>query len=143
MISDSECERSEVGFTSAEDKRSSIPRSSKSNDNVSSDEEDRGSGSGYSGTHLGVSVFDFLDRLGSRSPCLYNPVYCPELQQTVLRPFSHLSDLQLWDYYVREELRHGPYYDPEYAEIDATQEEEGHTGEIRAKKCTLTQGQEF
>jgi len=34
---------------------------------------------------------------------------------SMLRPFSHMSDLVLWDYYIKEELRYGPSYDLEIA----------------------------
>ena len=138
---DSECERMEVGFTTAEDKSCSMPRSHRSNDNLSSDEEDRlSAASGYSATHLGVSVFDYIDRLMTKSSVMFNTMYCVELQQKVLRPFSHQSDLVIWDYYIKEELRHGPFYDPEYAEMDLAQEDEGNLCEARAQTSTITQG---
>ena len=136
---DSECERAEVGFIEVREKRSSIPRSSRSNDTQSSDEEERGSNQGFPGTHLGVSVFDFIDKLNQRTSSLHNPLFCPELQQTVLRPFSHMSDLVLWDYYIEEELRFGPCYDMEYAEIDLTLQDEGNLDPRETNK-TLTKG---
>lgn len=42
----------------------------------------------------------------------------------VLRPQSHLANLQVWQYYLREELRHGPSYDIEIVQLDREQEEE-------------------
>ncbi|XP_023320914.1 myotubularin-related protein 13 isoform X8 [Eurytemora carolleeae] len=139
FLLDSECERAEVGFIEVREKRSSIPRSSRSNDTQSSDEEERGSNQGFPGTHLGVSVFDFIDKLNQRTSSLHNPLFCPELQQTVLRPFSHMSDLVLWDYYIEEELRFGPCYDMEYAEIDLTLQDEGNLDPRETNK-TLTKG---
>ena len=35
-------------------------------------------------------------RESARSPTFHNPLYCTELHQAVLRPFSHMSDLVLW-----------------------------------------------
>ena len=97
------------------------------------------------GAHLGISVFDYIERAGAKSPVFYNTVYCPELQQAVLRPFSHLSDLVLWDYYTGEEMRHGPPYDPEYADLDLASDEEvkslvGDLSGYGPAKSTLTQG---
>jgi hypothetical protein len=127
-----------------------MPRSSRSSDLPSSDEDDRasscgGGGGPASGAHLGFSVFDYIERTGAKSPLFYNTVYCPELQQAVLRPFSHLSDLAVWDYYTGEELRHGPPYDPEYADLDLSADEEVKslsdvTASGRPVKSTLTQG---
>ena len=54
----------------------------------------------------------------------HNNLYCPELQQAVLRPFSHISDLVLWDYYIKEELRGGPAYDLEIAGLEAMAEDD-------------------
>ena len=71
---------------------------------------------------------------------MFNTMYCVELQQRVLRPFSHQSDLVIWDYYIKEELRHGPFFDPEYAELDMAQEDEGNLCEIRSNQSTITQG---
>jgi hypothetical protein len=123
-----------------------MPRSSRSTDLPSSDEDDRTSSCGgpTSGAHLGYSVFDYIERVGAKSPIFYNTVYCPELQQAVLRPFSHLSDLALWDYYTGEELHHGPPYDPEYFDLDlASDEEVKSLGDVSCHhlvKSTLTQG---
>ena len=149
-----------MGLNSTEDRRTSMPRSNRSTDLPSSDEEDRasscggggtlgGGGSGGGASHLGLSVFDYIERAGAKSPLFFNTVYCPELQQAVLRPFSHLSDLVLWDYYTGEELRHGPPYDPEYADLDVAADEEVKSlgGDIstslRPVKSTLTQGEFF
>jgi hypothetical protein len=127
-----------------------MPRSSnRSTDLPSSDDEDRASNGPTTPTtlHLGISVFDYIERAGTKSPLFFNTVYCPELQQAVLRPFSHLSDLVLWDYYTGEELRHGPPYDPEYADLDLAADEEVKSlasgdlsGYQRHVKSTLNQG---
>ena len=92
--------------------------------------------------HLGVSIFDYISREAARTPHFHNTLYCTELQQPVLRPFSHMSDLVLWDYYVREELRFGPPYDLEIAGLETAQEEELETtnGEVVVAKQSLTFG---
>ena len=38
----------------------------------------------------------YILRESARSPTFHNPLYCTELHQAVLRPFSHMSDLVLW-----------------------------------------------
>ena len=38
----------------------------------------------------------YIFRESARSPTFHNPLYCTELHQAVLRPFSHMSDLVLW-----------------------------------------------
>ena len=50
-----------------------------------------------------------------------------------------MSDLVLWDYYIEEELRFGPCYDMEYAEIDLTLQDEGNLDPRETNK-TLTKG---
>ena len=50
-----------------------------------------------------------------------------------------MSDLVLWDYYIEEELRFGPSYDMEYAEIDLTLQDEGNLDPRETNK-TLTKG---
>ena len=115
--------------------RPSMPRSSttRSYDTsaVSSDEDETASRSGSTANGnimnskmMNLSVFDYIDQLSARKPLFFNTLYCTELQQTILRPFSNLSSLVLWDYYTHENLRSGPEYDVEYAEMDAVQEQQ-------------------
>ena len=56
-------------------------------------------------------MFDYIDRVHIKMPVFYNFMYSLDLQQTVLRPYCNISDFQIWDYYLAEELRHGPSYD--------------------------------
>ena len=56
----------------------------------------------------------------AKKTLFFNILYCPELSQKVLRPFSNLSDLVLWSYYTHENLRCGGEYDVEYADLDAS-----------------------
>ena len=42
---------------------------------------------------------------------------------------KEVSSLQLWDYYLGEELRHGPSYDPEVRSQDRQQEEEAEAAD--------------
>jgi myotubularin-related protein 5/13 len=126
FLLDSEFERKEFGFTAQEDKSGSLAKSQKGADLPSSDEESHGSAPNVTlpGSHLGVSIFDYVERQAGKSPIFYNLLYCPDLQHQVLRPFSHMSDLVVWDYYIKEELRHGPSYDVELTHMDLAMEEE-------------------
>lgn len=42
----------------------------------------------------------------------------------VLRPYSNISNLKVWDYYLKEDLAHGPSYDLEVVEKEVRMEEE-------------------
>ena len=42
----------------------------------------------------------------------------------VLRPYSNLSNLKIWDYFVTEDLAHGPSYDIEAAQREIRQNED-------------------
>lgn len=47
----------------------------------------------------------------------------------VLRPQSNLAVLDVWNYYVSEDLRHGPSYDLELIQLEACQQEETDAAE--------------
>lgn len=47
----------------------------------------------------------------------------------VLRPVKEVSALHLWGYFLGEELRHGPSYDPEVRSLDRQQEEEAEAAD--------------
>ena len=59
----------------------------------------------------------------TRSPCISNNYELYEYLQ-VLRPYSNTSNLMLWDYYLTEDLAHGPSYDFEIAETETSYQEE-------------------
>uniref|UniRef100_A0A6I8NUZ4 SET binding factor 1 n=1 Tax=Ornithorhynchus anatinus TaxID=9258 RepID=A0A6I8NUZ4_ORNAN len=56
------------------------------------------------------SVWDCVERLGRKAPVFFNYMYAPEDGQ-VLRPYSNVSNLKVWDYYTEETLAEGPPYD--------------------------------
>ncbi|XP_072945453.1 myotubularin-related protein 5 [Epargyreus clarus] len=72
------------------------------------EEEARGAGAG-----AGLALFDYIERLHQRAPLFYNLLYAPDLDNPVLRPVSALPALEVWQYYVCEELAHGAPYEPE------------------------------
>ena len=71
---------------------------------------------------IGINVFDYIDRVHVKIPVFYNFMYSLDLQQTVLRPYCNVSDFQIWEYYLEEELRHGPSYDYELILLEREEE---------------------
>jgi len=69
--------------------------------------------------NLGQSVFDYIEKQHARAPIFYNFFYMPDIENSVLRPQSQLSSLEVWEYYLGEELCHGPSYDLEIVQQDA------------------------
>uniref|UniRef100_A0A8D3CYY1 Myotubularin-related protein 5 n=1 Tax=Scophthalmus maximus TaxID=52904 RepID=A0A8D3CYY1_SCOMX len=56
------------------------------------------------------SVWDYIDRLNKKTPVFYNYMFSPE-DDEVLRPYTFISNLKVWDFYMEETLSEGPSYD--------------------------------
>ncbi|XP_069012536.1 myotubularin-related protein 5 isoform X2 [Embiotoca jacksoni] len=56
------------------------------------------------------SVWDYIDRLNKKTPIFYNYMFSPE-DDEVLRPYTFISNLKVWDFYTEETLSEGPSYD--------------------------------
>uniref|UniRef100_A0A6Q2XYB2 Uncharacterized protein n=1 Tax=Esox lucius TaxID=8010 RepID=A0A6Q2XYB2_ESOLU len=56
------------------------------------------------------SVWDYIDRLNKKTPIFFNYMFSPE-DEEVLRPYSFVSNLKVWDFYTEETLSEGPSYD--------------------------------
>ncbi|XP_054843902.1 myotubularin-related protein 5 isoform X3 [Eublepharis macularius] len=69
------------------------------------------------------SVWDYIDRLNRKVPIFFNYMYAPE-DGEVLRPYSNISNLKVWDYYIQETLSEGPSYDWELVQGQAEPSEE-------------------
>ncbi|XP_056131737.1 myotubularin-related protein 5 isoform X2 [Lampris incognitus] len=74
------------------------------------------------------SVWDYIDRLNKKTPIFYNYMFSPE-DEEVLRPYSYISNLKVWDFYTEETLSEGPSYDWEL--VRSRQE---HTAEETQEK---------
>ncbi|KAL4617971.1 myotubularin-related protein 5-like [Arapaima gigas] len=68
------------------------------------------------------SVWDYIERLNKKTPVFFNYMYAPE-DGEVLKPYSSISNLKVWDFYTKETLSESPSYDweltqgrPEHAE---------------------------
>ncbi|KAI5636911.1 DENN (AEX-3) domain-containing protein [Phthorimaea operculella] len=122
FLLDSEAQRAELGIAAADDKRADTSRLGVET-GAGSEEECGGYGSSLP-RHpaYGHSLFDYIDRHHQKSPIFYNFLYTPDLDNPVLRPVSSVCALEVWDYYVSEELSHGAPYDLEVlasnAELD-------------------------
>ncbi|XP_026182707.1 myotubularin-related protein 5 isoform X4 [Mastacembelus armatus] len=56
------------------------------------------------------SVWDYIDRLNKKTPVFYNYMFSPE-DEEVLRPYTFISNLKVWDFYTEETLSEGPSFD--------------------------------
>ncbi|XP_014253591.1 myotubularin-related protein 13 isoform X2 [Cimex lectularius] len=132
FLLDCELDRAECGITAIEDKRGSLTSHHKTVD-TGSDDESIYPGGLRAGTHtgpkLGQSVFDYIEKHNARAPVFFNFMYTPDTDQPVLRPQSHIAVLDVWNYYISEDLRHGPSYDLELVELEASQQEEADAAE--------------
>lgn len=144
FLCDTECQRSQAGFFSGHEKPAKHSRVVETH---SSDEEGGGGGAVAYGTptrngcaslSVGMDAFDYIDRQAAKSPVFHNFMFSVELQQPILRPFSHISDLKIWNYYIDEELRHGPSYDYELVHMDLEQEEEfSNVSDVTSRECII------
>ncbi|XP_053925663.1 myotubularin-related protein 5 [Cuculus canorus] len=72
---------------------------------------------------MSKSVWDYIERLHKKAPIFFNFMYAPE-DGEVLRPYSNISNLKVWDYYTEETLSEGPSYDWELTQSQADNAEE-------------------
>lgn len=122
-----------------EDKRGSLSRHHRSFDTLSDDESSLfpnggrilpGSSSTQStSTSAGQSIFDYIEKQGAKSPIFHNSFYTAETDHLVLRPYCAVSNLELWDYFLTEELSFGSPYDLEISAMDLAQAEEARAME--------------
>lgn len=146
FLLDCELERVECGIAAVEDKRGSLASHHKSVDTGSDDEGVYPGGrlaGCNSGPNLGQSVFDYIEKQHARSPLFYNFMYTPDTEHPVLRPQSYLPCLELWKYYLGEELARGPSYDLEVIQLDTQQEEESEAADgiiNKSERKVITMG---
>uniref|UniRef100_A0A672RXV7 Myotubularin-related protein 5-like n=1 Tax=Sinocyclocheilus grahami TaxID=75366 RepID=A0A672RXV7_SINGR len=81
------------------------------------------------------SVWDYIDRLNKKTPMFYNYMFSPE-EEEVLKPYSFISNLKVWDFYTEETLSEGPSFDWELVrgQPEKPQEEAGDRQETTAPK---------
>ncbi|XP_069048296.1 myotubularin-related protein 5 isoform X6 [Lepisosteus oculatus] len=79
------------------------------------------------------SVWDYIDRLNKKTPIFFNYMFAPE-DGEVLKPYSYISNLKVWDFYTEETLSEGPSYDWELVQGQQEQTEEGERQDTTAAK---------
>ncbi|CAG2162301.1 unnamed protein product [Oppiella nova] len=132
FLLDCESERSEVGWISEDVKCSHSPK----HDELSSDDEEEQqlrsgankstlTSSNQNFNYIGTSFWEYATKLWSKSSVFFNFYYVPIISQegmssdaAVIRPSFCISSLKLWDYFVSEELAHGPSYDLEVVDME-------------------------
>lgn len=145
FLFDCELERFDLGIAAVDDKRGSLTSAHKNvvDAGAGSDDESiypgglRTSAANSSQTpKLGHSVFDYIERQHLKSPIFYNFMYVTDLECRVLRPQSSLAILELWEYYVDEEMAHGQAYDPELVGTELIEDEEDEiVDDESGRKC--------
>ncbi|CAL8081456.1 unnamed protein product [Orchesella dallaii] len=148
FLADNEHERVEYGFMAVDDKRSSLPRHYKGVDVCSDDEGHYLCLSPVGGRpitnvnphqqYCGLSVWEYVERHHARTPTFYNFKYDRNGVGQVLRPVRHVSALEVWDFYTKENLANGPSYDLEATPGDPASEEE-HVSETQKdnRQCVM------
>lgn len=138
FLFDCELERYELGIAAVEDKRGSLNSHHKHiivDAGGGSDDDNIYPGgismrSSTSSQQFGMSIFDYIDRYNAKSPIFYNFMYTADPEYSkVLRPQNALSVLEIWDFYINEDLSQGPSYDLELLGGDHLDEE----SEIQSK----------
>ena len=131
FLLDNEYQMKEFGFLVRE-----MPKTQNTADSQSSDEDafpgsmgtvNPGASNGANtlkGNNVGLDVFDYIDLQSARTPVFENFLYSRDMSSHILRPYSHISSLKVWDYYCNESLKHGSSYDVELYLSDLKQEHE-------------------
>lgn len=144
FLFDCELERVDLGITAVEDKRGSLNshKHMVETGNGSDDDSIYPGGLRSSNTNqpkLGISIFDYIERHHVRTPVFYNFKYTTDPNQQVLRPQSSVSMLEVWDYYIYEDLAQGPFYDLELIGSDNLDEETEYSAK-QPKRKFVTMG---
>nr|XP_022319337.1 myotubularin-related protein 13-like isoform X1 [Crassostrea virginica] len=118
FMMDNEYERVEAGWL-MDDRRSS---------KINHDQSDLEGGFVPFARHQsnqGMSIWDYIEKHHRKTTLFMNFLYSPTDEDAVLRPYSNISNLRIWDYYLLEDLAHGPAYEIETTnkEIQISEEE--------------------
>lgn len=138
FLFDCELERFDLGIATIEDKRGSLNSKHVVETCTGSDDESiypGGIRSTNSNTQrIGSSIFDFIERQHAKSPIFYNFMYTSDPDRQVLRSQSSVAVLELWRYYIDEELAQGPPYDPELVGSDIIEDESEYNSKLPKRK---------
>jgi myotubularin-related protein 5/13 len=143
FLFDCELERVELGIAAIEDKRGSLNSHHKHIVDASTGSDDDsiypGGMSIRSSTanqqKFGLSVFEYIDRHNARAPSFFNFMYTADPEHSkILRPSSSIAVLEVWDYYLNEDLSQGPSYDLELTGADTMDEESDYASKHPRRK---------
>ena len=142
FLQDCECDRSEYGWIERDIQSNISLRKlmteddDDDDDEASSRSEEKASNNMNFGQPLtfGTSFWDYCVKIWVKSPIFYNFYYVPIISieghftdAAVLRPTFMMANLKVWDYFVGEELAHGPSYDLEVVQLErASNEADDH-----------------
>jgi myotubularin-related protein 5/13 len=136
FLLDCESERSEVGWINEDVKCNYSPKRDDDEEEdetplCSSNKSTINSNSGSHFNYIGTSFWEYSSKIWSKSSLFFNFYYVPIISQeginndaAVLRPSFNISSLKLWDYYIGEDLAHGPSYDIEVVNMEHQRQEE-------------------
>lgn len=144
FLFDCELERVDLGITAVEDKRGSLNSHKHMVETGTGSDDDSIYPGGLRSSitnqpKLGISIFDYIERHHVRTPVFYNFQYTTDPHQQVLRPQSSVSMLEVWDYYIYEELAQGPAYDLELTGSDNIDEDSEYSAK-QPKRKFVTMG---
>lgn len=129
FLFDCELERFEFGITAIEDKRGSL-NSHKHQVDTSTNSDDEAiypGGTRHTAnsnqSKLGSCIFDYIDRQHVKSPIFYNFKYINNQSYHILRPQSSTAVMEVWDFYINEDLSNGPSYDLELVGLEGIEED--------------------
>ncbi|XP_076471850.1 myotubularin-related protein 13-like isoform X2 [Babylonia areolata] len=112
---DNEFERVEAGWLLDEKRPGGVSVEEVAEGQGFSPKHSLSQGSGFSG------LWDYVDKQHRKSAIFTNFLFSPHDQDTVLRPYANVSNLVVWDYYVTEDLAHGPSFDVELVDSELRQ----------------------
>lgn len=127
FLFDCELEKFDLGIAKIEDKRGSLNSKHVVETGTGSDDDIFPGGirsTGVGAAKIGYSVFDYIERQHAKIPLFFNFMYNADQEHAILRPQSSVAVLELWRYYIDEELAHGPPYDLELVCNDNHEDEE-------------------
>ncbi|KAJ8023558.1 Myotubularin-related protein 13 [Holothuria leucospilota] len=70
------------------------------------------------------SLWDYIEKTHKKSQLFFNFMYTPTPHSQILRPYTNLSKLKIWDYYFSDQLAGGPSYDRELFEKSVAEDDE-------------------
>ncbi|XP_038054357.1 myotubularin-related protein 13-like isoform X3 [Patiria miniata] len=68
------------------------------------------------------SFWEYIIKINCKQPLFYNLMFAPHTP--VLRPYTNISSLSIWDFYTQEDLAGGPSFDRELFDLATAEDKE-------------------